>query len=1125
MRYDTEISPQSSQNRVISMICNDGPVFDVGCATGNLGKALRKQNKDNEIYGLEIDPEAREVALQKNIYKDIFLANLDRTLNLAQSFRGYFKYIILADVLEHLQDAAAALEQLRPMLRKDGCFLISLPNVMNFEVQAKVASATAKYTYDGLLDYTHLHFYDSDEIAALANKVSCVIKNLSFTYRNLEKIQSLSDPAVMPLQVSNYIFKNNPYAWEFQYIFELHPSELPEKALDEENRKVISRSLNQGKYDSEKYVVSSLLKLYYRSANEDFSEKKSIHVPVFMAHGVFSVDLPLTRLADEDIFLRLDFGRAGEIWEWGNVSWYDKGGGFLADSDLDSLKKDNSFSGITFSGKQFKINQDPCFYLKRECGMNLLHIAMSFANRGIFSDIGKKVVCYFSANGEDFNENSKVESFLNTVFEEILTGEISVPAKYEKASLFRIELGDLKEMHEIVSGYILDAEHNKIPLDLKKLSQDLCFGVAGFVRDSVENFYTVADKISIQIPVDNTSVEKIVIQLKPVDMEEKGCWIEQASAKQTYEKALRETEDKYRQLYAMKDTLDNENRVLQAKLESERREHEIYEKALRKTEDILRQKYRDCESLARTNSDLLRDVAEKEKFNLLLQQQITNQENTVKNLQDRCCNFEAKLAEREEVCRQQSLQINEISLACSEKESLLDEIYNSKSWRLTAPYRKVMNLLRYWRANGTRAFLKKICGKIEAKSSGFARLMECQRQFRDVCKEQGKRKALSLVYWKAYKKIFPVRYIQKIHSRYCEEYSHACCIIDHNLGGGANVYRNNFIREKLNAGEKCVLLHNNMYFYDHRDYSLKFYDKTLERFEDVHFQNLQEVFAVLDKLSPSSVVYNSLVYYPDMASVLHWMKKCKGKLLLLIHDFFPVCQVYNMVDDRNQYCQSLRNCDECLSKHDNIRHLYGKPFTKAEWRKLWKPVFARSNEIRFFSTSTLEIFKSLSVGNEKKYSLVPHSMAYYTPPDVNIVCGNKPKIAVIGSIYNVPKGTLIVEELAREMAPEPLVIIGSYDGNLLENIVVTGAFTRETLAGLIEQHSINMLLLPSIWPETFSYLASEIIMMKIPLLVFDLGAQKDKALEYCYGEVIPEMTAKSVLETADRLFRKIKNDF
>ena len=70
-----------------------------------------------------------------------------------------------------------------------------------------------------------------------------------------------------------------------------------------------------------------------------------------------------------------------------------------------------------------------------------------------------------------------------------------------------------------------------------------------------------------------------------------------------------------------------------------------------------------------------------------------------------------------------------------------------------------------------------------------------------------------------------------------------------------------------------------------------------------------------------------------------------------------------------------------------------------------------------------------------------------------------------------------------------------------------------------------MLLLPSVCPETFSFLTSEIIMMKVPLLVFDLGAQRDKTLEYCYGEVIPEMTAESVLKTADKLFRKIKKDF
>ena len=241
LRYDTVVTQQSSQSRIISMICDDGPIFDVGCATGNLAVELRSQGKRNKMYGLEIDAEARSVALRKNIYEDIYQLDLDQPLDLDPKLTGCFKYIILADVLEHLKNAGAVLKNLMPYLRKDGCFLISLPNVMNFEVQAAMASATAKYTETGLLDYTHLHFYDPSEIIQLSSGVSCAVRNLSFTYLNMEHIDELSDPRRMPPEVANYIFENNPYAWEFQYIFELHPSAMAKDLLEAANRKIFER--------------------------------------------------------------------------------------------------------------------------------------------------------------------------------------------------------------------------------------------------------------------------------------------------------------------------------------------------------------------------------------------------------------------------------------------------------------------------------------------------------------------------------------------------------------------------------------------------------------------------------------------------------------------------------------------------------------------------------------------------------------------------------------------------------------------------------------------------------------------------------------------------------------------
>jgi glycosyltransferase involved in cell wall biosynthesis len=44
--------------------------------------------------------------------------------------------------------------------------------------------------------------------------------------------------------------------------------------------------------------------------------------------------------------------------------------------------------------------------------------------------------------------------------------------------------------------------------------------------------------------------------------------------------------------------------------------------------------------------------------------------------------------------------------------------------------------------------------------------------------------------------------------------------------------------------------------------------------------------------------------------------------------------------------------------------------------------------------------------------------------------------------------------------------------------------------------------MPSIWPETFSYVAHEIKSMGLPMVTFNLGAQADLAKSYEKGYVI-----------------------
>jgi glycosyltransferase involved in cell wall biosynthesis len=66
----------------------------------------------------------------------------------------------------------------------------------------------------------------------------------------------------------------------------------------------------------------------------------------------------------------------------------------------------------------------------------------------------------------------------------------------------------------------------------------------------------------------------------------------------------------------------------------------------------------------------------------------------------------------------------------------------------------------------------------------------------------------------------------------------------------------------------------------------------------------------------------------------------------------------------------------------------------------------------------------------------------------------------------------------------------------------TGRYELDNLEALVEQKNIDVFLLPSIWPETYSFTADEIMQMGFPLIAFDLGAPAERIKGYPLGKVI-----------------------
>ena len=68
-----------------------------------------------------------------------------------------------------------------------------------------------------------------------------------------------------------------------------------------------------------------------------------------------------------------------------------------------------------------------------------------------------------------------------------------------------------------------------------------------------------------------------------------------------------------------------------------------------------------------------------------------------------------------------------------------------------------------------------------------------------------------------------------------------------------------------------------------------------------------------------------------------------------------------------------------------------------------------------------------------------------------------------------------------------------------EKLTVLGEYKRDNLMNILRANSIDAILIPSIWPETFSYTTAEAIVSGYPVMCFGIGGQADQVYQYEKG--------------------------
>ena len=363
-------------------------------------------------------------------------------------------------------------------------------------------------------------------------------------------------------------------------------------------------------------------------------------------------------------------------------------------------------------------------------------------------------------------------------------------------------------------------------------------------------------------------------------------------------------------------------------------------------------------------------------------------------------------------------------------------------------------------------------------------------------------------------------------------------ILDHDWGGGANSYRQKMVRELLSEGKAVLLAQPEVgciritaYYRDLR-YSYRVRDFAALRlpcFSGIRRIVLNELISwqySFGKREFSIALYRKLV-----GEILALRENNGAKLEYMFHDFFLICPHLNLVGTNRTYCNPGHSADACagcitVRRHYEKMERYTGTITGELWRDIMRPLIRGLDEIRFFSQNSIDVFRQVYELEDRQIRLVPHDPIVEFKP---MRFSSAPvRIGCVGAIGEV-KGSGFIVELAKYLkthAPDAkIVVIGIIDAkDLPDNIIVHGEYALSELPGLIERYRVNIGFISSIWPETFSYVTQELMMLGLPLACFDIGAPRDRIGHWEKGRIIPEITPEAAWATIAELYRTCYQD-
>lgn len=352
-------------------------------------------------------------------------------------------------------------------------------------------------------------------------------------------------------------------------------------------------------------------------------------------------------------------------------------------------------------------------------------------------------------------------------------------------------------------------------------------------------------------------------------------------------------------------------------------------------------------------------------------------------------------------------------------------------------------------------------------------------------------------------------------------------IVDHDLGGGANHYRDQTVESLISQGTTVLIFTFHVATLSHM-----LIVRSARLNARVSLSGKEFLVKALAHVDVGEIIYNTGVSFtrpedlPPIILQIHQEKK--ARLKVLVHDYFSVCPSHFLLNHEGVFCRvpDQSTCAQCLPRnHQGFATLFSSKDI-ALWRAAWGALLSRADEIVVFSNSSVEILHSAYPHlKQHNVSVVPHVAKEFPFPVPVVTNTARLHIGVVGQIGQ-HKGAAVVQALAQHIASQKLEIkisiVGALEAPCDPSVVSqTGPYRREDLARHIEMAEINVMFFPSICPETFSYVVQELMYMQLPIACFDFGAPAERVSQYFKGALLHAQDPAYILDALRILHQNI----